>query len=106
MKREIPTQKQRRPQEQEQNEVTSTQEVKDKQPVTIVNGKVVKCFSLNVREESNKLSRVVEVIQRDDVVKVNIDESTEDFYAVKTKKNKGFCIKEFIEIESIENNEE
>lgn len=98
MKREMPTQK--------QNEVTATQEVKDKQKVNIVNGKVVNCFSLNVREETNKLSRVVEVIQKDDVVKVNIDQGTEDFYAVKTKKNKGFCIKEFIEIETPENNEE
>lgn len=98
MKREMPTQK--------QNEVTATQEVKDKPKVNIVNGKVVNCFSLNVREESNKLSRVVEVIQKDEVVKVNIDKSTEDFYAVRTKKNKGFCIKEFIEIESTENNEE
>ena len=98
MKREMPTQK--------QNEVTATQEVKDKPKVNIVNGKVVNCFSLNVREEPNKLSRVVEVIQKDEVVKVNIDKSTEDFYAVRTKKNKGFCIKEFIEIESTENNEE
>ena len=98
MKREMPTQK--------QNEVTDTQEVKVKPQVNIANGKVVNCFSLNVREESNKLSRVVEVIQKDEVVKVNIDKSTEDFYAVRTKKNKGFCIKEFIEIKSTENNEE
>lgn len=98
MKREMPTQK--------QNEVPVTQEATGKQQVNIVNGKVVNCFSLNVREETNKLSRVIEVIQKDDVVKVNIDQSTEDFYAVKTKKNKGFCIKEFIEIETPEDNEE
>lgn len=62
-------------------------------------GQVYNCEKLNVRKQANKDSEVVEIIQKDDIVNVYLNESTDDFYRVFTKSNSfGYCMKKFIKI--------
>ena len=62
-----------------------------------VSGVVSGCEKLNMREDSNKESKIITVLTKDAEVKVNLTESTEDFYKVCTASGlEGYCMKKFI----------
>lgn len=62
-----------------------------------ISGVVSGCEKLNMREDSNKESKIITVLTKDAEVKVNLTESTEDFYKVCTASGlEGYCMKKFI----------
>lgn len=75
---------------------TTPEEVVNKADSVV--GTIVKCVRLNVRKEPNKDAKVVGVLNKDDSVDINIEESTNDFYKVSTMTVTGYCVKDFIEI--------
>lgn len=81
----------------EQNEEVENNVVEDiKQETT---GKVFNCEQLYVRKESKKESDVLCIIEKDSEVKINLDDSTEEFYKVVTPSGiEGYCMKKFIEV--------
>lgn len=68
--------------------------VEKKEP-KIVKGVVDHCEQLRVRKESSTTSDIVKIIAKGAKVKVNLDESTDDFYKVQD----GFCMKNFITLQ-------
>ena len=68
--------------------------VEKKEP-KIVKGVVDHCEQLRVRKESSTTSDIVKIIKKGAKVKVNLDESTDDFYKVQD----GFCMKKFITLQ-------
>ncbi len=69
--------------------------VKDELPL----GKVSDCEKLNVREQPSKDSKPIEILDKDDIVEIDMNSSTDDFYKVFTKSSKsGYCMKKFIKI--------
>lgn len=66
----------------------------------IVKGTVVDCEKLYVRSEPTRDSDPLLVIEKGDLLDVNLTESTEgDFYKVSTLNVEGYCMKKFISIE-------
>lgn len=63
-------------------------------------GIVTNCVKLNVRRKPNVNSKIVTVLNKADKVKVDMDNSTDEFYAVTTLNlSKGFCMKNYITIQ-------
>lgn len=62
-------------------------------------GFVANCSRLNVRKEASQNAAVIKIINRDAKVKIDEENSTEDFYKVQTGGVVGFCMKEFIEVQ-------
>lgn len=67
-------------------------------PTDFVEGVVVKCTKLNVREEPNKDANVVKMLDRRASVMIDLNKSTDDFYFVHTLDFEGYCVKDFLEI--------
>lgn len=68
-------------------------------PVTELIGFVDGCDQLYVREEGNKNSEYITIIKRSDEVVIDLENSTEYFYKVKTSEGvEGYCMKQFITI--------
>lgn len=66
---------------------------------TIVEGTVINCARLNVREKPSKEANVVEVLNVGSEVLVDKSEVNDEFYKVTTKSGKdGYCMKTFVEI--------
>ena len=63
-----------------------------------VEGMVVNCARLNVRKEPNKNATVIRVLDNGNVVMIDLENSTEDFYKVSTPSGEGYCMKNFIEV--------
>lgn len=62
-------------------------------------GIVSNCKLLYIRNDANKNSDVLGILDVDDKVKVYFDESTKDFYKIETFNGIcGYCMKEFIKI--------
>lgn len=62
-------------------------------------GVVTDCLKLNIRKEPNKDSDVVVVVTCLDELKIDLDASTDDWYAVCTVAGiEGFCMKKFIAV--------
>lgn len=64
-----------------------------------VKGVVANCSRLNVRKEASADAPVLKIINCDTKVKIDEENSTEEFYKVYTGGIAGFCMKEFIEIQ-------
>lgn len=64
-----------------------------------VKGVVANCSRLNVRKEADPNAAVLKIIPAGTTVKIDEEESTEDFYKVQVAGYTGFCMKEFITIE-------
>lgn len=67
-------------------------------------GTVANCVKLNIREEANKESEILCVINKGEKVEIIEEESTDDFYAVCYGKDKsvsvyGFCMKDYIKLD-------
>lgn len=68
-------------------------------PVTELSGFVDGCDQLYVRKEGNKDSEPITIIKRSDEVVIDLENSTEYFYKVKTSEGvEGYCMKQFITI--------
>ena len=67
-------------------------------PTNFVEGVVVKCTKLNVRENPSKDANVVKILDRKTSVMIDIEKSTDDFYFVYTLDFEGYCVKDFLEI--------
>lgn len=66
----------------------------------VIDGVVVDCVKLNVRQEPNVDSDIVTVINVGTRVIVDDDSSTDDFYKIVTASSvEGFCMKEYIKIQ-------
>ena len=65
----------------------------------IVNGVVVDCGKLNVRQEPSSDSKIVTIIPGGTEVEINNEESTDEFYKICTAAGiEGFCMRKFIDI--------
>lgn len=63
-------------------------------------GVIVKCERLNVRETASPDATVLTTVPKGAQVKVNIFESTNDFYKVCTEAGvEGYCAKDYINID-------
>jgi hypothetical protein len=63
-------------------------------------GVVDGCSKLNVRKEANAEAAVLATLSKGAKVKVDIDESTDDFYKVCTEAGvEGYCMKKYINID-------
>ena len=82
---------------------TNKEETPEEKPAKVKNvakGKVIDCEKLNVRRHASLEADIIEVIDKDDVVVVNDNLSTEEWYMVITKdRTKGFCMKKYITVE-------
>ena len=69
--------------------------------VNVKEGIVGGCNKLNVRAEANIESNVVCVLNSDSRVCVYLDDSTDDFYKIKTQDDVyGYCKKDFVWLET------
>lgn len=71
-------------------------EIEEKKEVT---GVVANCGRLNVRKEADLNAEVLKIINVGTTVKIDEENSTEDFYKVQVAGYTGFCAKEFIAVE-------
>ena len=73
-----------------------------KRKPTVTPGVVANCERLNVRSRPNTASEVVNILDKDDLVRVFHNDSTNDFYKILMVRNdetiEGYCMKTFIEI--------
>lgn len=81
----------------EEKQDTENQE----EDVNVKEGIVSGCSKLNVRTEANIESDVVCVLNSDSKVYVYLDDSTDDFYKIKTQDDVyGYCKKDFVWLET------
>lgn len=90
-----------------QNNVEEVEEVVTEAEVTVeeapaalktIYGTVFKCSMVNIRKAPEKNAPVVATIRRNNTVTVDIDESTAEFYKIRTLTGiEGFCMREFIQ---------
>lgn len=67
--------------------------------VAEVFGVVTDCLRLNIREKPTKDSTVVTIVTCLDELKIDPDNSTDDWYAVCTASGvEGFCMKKFVAV--------
>lgn len=81
-----------------EEEIEEEVEEEIEEPKDVI-GFVANCSRLNVRKEASQNAAVIKIINRDAKVKIDEENSTEDFYKVQTGGVVGFCMKEFIEIQ-------
>lgn len=63
-------------------------------------GIVTDCHRLNVREKPMKDSSVVTIVNEHDELVINLNNSTDEWYAVRaTSGAEGFCMKNFVTIQ-------
>lgn len=87
--------------EDESPSETETEEAdeENEEDSDLVTGKLDNCAKLYVRKEANKESDDITTIDDKDILLINIEESTEDFYKVEVKGFIGYCMKKFIKID-------
>lgn len=90
--------------EEEKEVEENLEEVTEEVEVTSIKTTgVVIANKLNVRKDANKEADVLTIVSKGTGVKINLTESTEDFYCVDVIVNgeltKGYCVKEFIDVE-------
>ena len=57
------------------------------------------CVRLNIRKQPSLNSEIVGILNADDVVEIDHDESTDSFYKIVSPKAVGYCMKQYITIE-------
>lgn len=79
--------------------VEDTPVIETVEEVAEVFGVVTDCLRLNIREEPTKDSAVAAIVTCLDELKIDPDNSTDDWYAVCTASGvEGFCMKKFVAI--------
>lgn len=82
----------------ESNEEATETEIEVTEPIKVY-GVVTDCLRLNIRTEPNKEADVAMIVTCLDEVEVDLDASTDEWYAVCTVTGiEGFCMKKFIAI--------
>ena len=66
--------------------------------VTVLKGHIVNCEALNMRAKASIDSQIIHVIHMDDVLSINIDNSTEEWLKVSVNNVNGFCMKKYVSI--------
>lgn len=80
-------------------ELEATVEETPVAPKTIY-GTVFKCSMVNIRKAPEKNAPVVATIRRNNTVTIDMEESTAEFYKVRTLTGvEGFCMREFIQVQ-------
>lgn len=75
------------------------EDIRVKETVEDIIGVVTDCLKLNIRKEPDKDSDVVVVVNCLDELKIDPDNSTDDWYAVCTITGiEGFCMKKFVAV--------
>ena len=64
----------------------------------IKKGEVHNCLLLRIREGANLRTKEIKQIKVGDIVKVNLNNSTETFYEVTHGGTIGFCLKDYIKL--------
>lgn len=82
----------------EVNEVTESVEPAKK--IDFITGKVANCVKLNIRVKPSKEAKIDRIVDAGFEVKINEEKSTDGWYFVSFKGGKGYCMKDFIEIDS------
>lgn len=78
-------------------EDTKVEEIKEVDVLMV--GVVTDCLKLNIRKEPNKDSEVAAIVTCLDELMIDIDASTDDWYAVCTAAGiEGFCMKKFVAV--------
>lgn len=86
------------------NEFDEIEEVVEEQAEKVeeavpVFGVVTDCLKLNIRTSPDKNAEVVAIVECLDEVEIDLDASTDDWYAICTVSGiKGFCMKKFIAV--------
>lgn len=76
--------------------ITETEAVEE---VVEVFGVVTDCLRLNIRAEPTQDSAIVTIVTCLDELKIDLDNSTDDWYAVCTASGvEGFCMKKFVAV--------
>lgn len=75
------------------------EDIRVEETVKDIIGVVTDCLKLNIRKEPDKDSDVVVVVNCLDELKIDPDNSTDDWYAVCTVTGiEGFCMKKFVAV--------
>lgn len=62
-------------------------------------GQVHGCTKLNIRKEPSKVSEIVAVVDRDDFLAIDFEQSNDDWYAVCTVAGiSGYCMAAFVAV--------
>lgn len=70
----------------------------DEEINTII-GQVHGCTKLNIRKEPSKVSEIVAVVDRDDFLAIDFEQSNDDWYAVCTVAGiSGYCMAAFVAV--------
>lgn len=78
-------------------EDTMVEEIEE--TVEDVIGVVVNCLKLNIRKEPSRYSEIAAVVNCLDEVKIDLNASTDEWYAVCTVAGiEGFCMKKYIAV--------
>ena len=72
------------------------EEIKVEEPKAQMVQGVVNCALLNIRSKPSLNSKVETIISRGQVIAINLDKSTPNFYSVYYDGISGFCMKQFI----------
>lgn len=79
---------------------TSIEEVEETPIIKEGTGIIVNCNLLYIRGDASKESDILGLLSRGDKVKVYFDESTKDFYKIKSLTDiVGYCMKDYIKID-------
>lgn len=77
----------------------SSQKTKTSKKVSAINGEVVGCEKLNVREEPVLSSKVLEIVSFGDQLQIDSNFYDEKFYRVKIKSGiYGYAIKDYVKM--------
>lgn len=79
---------------------TSIEEVEETPIIKEGTGVIVNCNLVYIRGDSSKKSDILGILSRGDKIKVYFDESTKDFYKIKSLTDiVGYCMKDYIKID-------
>ena len=79
---------------------TGIEEIEETPMVKEGTGIIVNCNLLYIRGDASKESDILGLLSRGDKVKVYFDESTKDFYKIKSLTDiVGYCMKNYIKID-------
>lgn len=79
-------------------EIVGSGKNEDEETNTII-GQVHGCTKLNIRKEPSKVSEIVAVVDRDDFLAIDFEQSNDDWYAVCTVAGiSGYCMAAFVAV--------
>lgn len=79
-------------------EIVGPSKDEGKETNTII-GRVHGCTKLNIRKEPSKAAEIVAVVDRDDYLAIDFEQSNDEWYAVCTVAGiSGYCMAEFVAV--------